>query len=39
MNKSRDVIAKVESSANPPWVITAALAIFLAAVAAVIALG
>lgn len=39
MNKRRASVAKVESSVNPLWIIAVAMAIFFAAVAAVIALG
>lgn len=38
MNKRQVAIAKAESNANPLWVIAVAMAIFFAAVAAVIAL-
>lgn len=38
MNKRRVPIAKAESGVNPLWVIAVAMAIFFAAVAAIIAL-
>lgn len=39
MDRRRVSVARIESSVNPLWVIAAAMAIFFAAVAAVIALG
>lgn len=38
MDKRRDAIAKAQSDVNPLWVIAIGMAIFFAAVAAVIAL-
>ncbi len=38
MSKRRIAVAKAESNANPLWVIAVAMAIFFAAVTAVIAL-
>jgi len=38
MDKRRDAMVKAQSDANPLWVIAIAMAIFFAAVAAVIAL-
>lgn len=39
MDRRRVSVAKIESGVNPLWVIAVAMAVFFAAVAAIIALG